>query len=83
MRRGTCSFVCTYIPADVCICVCVCTCMCLVSLHRHLADLVLKDKLRHTKDFKSLYERNQFKLGSAKPEALRTTPLIELGARLL
>ena len=36
-------------------------------------SVVLKDKLRHIKNFKSL-SKIQFKLGSTKPEGVRSTP---------
>ena len=36
---------------------------------------LLKDKLRHIKNLKSLFEKNQFKsLGSAKPEVVNSSP---------
>lgn len=37
--------------------------------------MLLKDKLRHIKTFKSLFEQNPFELGSTKLEVVRGMPL--------
>lgn len=44
---------------------------------------VLKDKLWPIKNFKSLFEKNLFESGSAKPEVVRSTPEQKPGKRLI
>lgn len=39
--------------------------------------LVLKGKLRHSKNFKSFLSKNQFKSGNAKPDVVRIPPQTE------
>ena len=36
---------------------------------------LLKDELRHIKNFKSLFKQNRFHLGSSKLEVIRHAPL--------